>query len=376
MIYKCDDCNYSTKRLCDLRRHHNKKRPCNKKIEVGVDKLEDCSNNSPICSNNSPICSNNSPICSNNSPICSNNRILQSNQFICSKCNKQLTSKRNLISHESNCDGLDSKQCKICLKLFTTQQAKWNHNKNIKCSSPHTINNNINNINNNIDNSIHNSVYNSTHNIQNNNIQLTLNFGNEDLSGLISEPNYMRNVERQIQSFISQLPYLNDDAGKVIIAEVSKKIYFNKKYPQNQTIKKTCKKDNNVKIYQNNEWKPRIVEDAFKRMSGKVEEYFSPYFETLYDKYESLTKEQLSGEDKYIITNSRGFGNKMVWFNWDDIIYPIIKINGVMNKTLQLPDIEDEDFSNEKDIRLQNKILKNTIKCLSQQLYENTKQIN
>jgi len=241
-------------------------------------------------------------------------------------------------------------------------------------SSQHTINNIT--TNNNIDNSTNNNIDNSTNNTQNINIQLTLNFGNEDLSGLLSDPNYMRNVEDQIQSFISQLPYLNEDAGKIIIAEIMKKIYFNKEYPQNQTIKKTCKKDNMVKIFHNDEWKPQMMEDVFKRMSGKVEEYFSPYFETLYDKYESLTKEQLSGEDKYIITNSRGFGNRMVWFNWDDIIHPIIKMNKVINKSLQLPDIEDEDFSNEKDIRLQNKILKNTIKCMSQQLYENTKRIN
>ena len=41
-----------------------------------------------------------------NSLICSNNDIYKFNQFTCSKCNKQLTSKRNLINHESKCDGL------------------------------------------------------------------------------------------------------------------------------------------------------------------------------------------------------------------------------------------------------------------------------
>ena len=45
----------------------------------------------------------------------------------------------------------------------------------------------------------------------------------------------------------------------------------------------------------------------------------------------------------------------MVWFNWDDIIHPIVEINGVMNKTLQLPDLdeEDSDTGSEKDLRLQ-----------------------
>ena len=369
MLYKCDNCNYTTKRLSDLRRHQNKKRPCNNKTEVNADNLTEVSNlnaNVTNCNANIEIIDNNTQNMNTNS----NSKI-----YTCSKCQKQFNRRDRFRNHESKCDGLDSKQCKICLKMFTTYQGKYQHNKYVKCSpplpqqQPHTINNNITNNNNNIDN----RVDNSTHNIQNNNIKLTLNFGNEDLSGLISDPNYMNNVEDQIQSFISQLPYLNEDAGKIIISEITKKIYFNKEYPQNQTIKKTCKKDNMVKIFQNDEWKPQMVEDVFKRMSSKVEQYFSPYFETLYDKYESLTKEQLSGEDKHIITNSRGFGNRMVWFNWDDIIHPIIKINEVINKSLQIPDIEDEDFSNEKDLRLQNRILKNTIKCLSQQLYENTK---
>ena len=370
MLYKCDNCNYTTKRLSDLRRHQSKKRPCNKKTEVDI-------NNSNVIlnsNNNVTNCNDNVTNCNaNNENIGTQNTNVEckSKMNTCSKCQKQFNRKDRFINHKSKCDGLDSRQCKICFKTFTTYQGKYQHNKYVKCfpplphqQQPHTINN-INNIDNRVDN--------STHNIQNNNIKLTLNFGNEDLSGLISDPNYMNNVERQIQSFISQLPYFNEDAGKIIISEITKKIYFNKEYPQNQTIKKTCKKDNMVKIFHNDEWKPQMVEDVFKRMSNKVEQYFSPYFETLYDKYESLTKKQLSGEDKCIITNSRGFGNRMVWFNWDDIIHPIIKINEVINKSLQIPDIEDEDFSNEKDLRLQNKILKNTIKCLSQQLYENTK---
>jgi hypothetical protein len=60
----------------------------------------------------------------------------KSNRFVCSKCSKPLTSKRNLENHESKCDGLESRQCKICFKLFTTQQAKWKHNKNVNCSPP------------------------------------------------------------------------------------------------------------------------------------------------------------------------------------------------------------------------------------------------
>ena len=41
MLYKCEHCNYSTKRLCDLRRHENRKYPCNRKTKVDTCNLED-----------------------------------------------------------------------------------------------------------------------------------------------------------------------------------------------------------------------------------------------------------------------------------------------------------------------------------------------
>ena len=353
MLYKCDNCNYATKRLSDLRRHQNKKFPCNKKIEVTVDNLEEGSDIHP-----DPEILHPDPEILH--PVPENIHEL----FTCSKCQKQFTRKDNLKVHERKCDGLDSRQCKICLKLFATSQSRWNHNKYVKCSpplsqqQPHTINNITNN----------NNIDNSTNNTQNINIQLTLNFGNEDLSGLISDPNYMRNVEEQIQLFISQLPYLNEDAGKIIIAEIMKKIYFNKEYPQNQTIKKTCKKDNMVKIFEHDQWKNRVINDVFKRMSEKMQEYFCPYFESLSEKYDGKSKEELTLKDKYIITNSRGFGNRMVWYDWDEIIDPIVEINNVIEKQLQLPESDEDENKQEK-------IIKNTINFLSHELYDHTKQI-
>ena len=49
----------------------------------------------------------------------------------------------------------------------------------------------------------------------------------------------------------------------------------------------------------------------------------------------------------------------------------------MINKMLQLPNIEEEDENDEKnkDIIMQKKIMRNTIKCLSQELYDNTKML-
>ena len=39
MLYKCDHCNYTTSRKCDLHRHINRKNPCNKNLKVVVDNV-------------------------------------------------------------------------------------------------------------------------------------------------------------------------------------------------------------------------------------------------------------------------------------------------------------------------------------------------
>ena len=51
MLYKCDHCDYSSKRLFDLRRHENKKKQCYKKLEEAVCKIEDPENVSSLREN-------------------------------------------------------------------------------------------------------------------------------------------------------------------------------------------------------------------------------------------------------------------------------------------------------------------------------------
>tara|TARA_Y100000389_G_scaffold162579_1_gene165426 strand:- start:103 stop:918 length:816 start_codon:yes stop_codon:yes gene_type:complete len=269
--------------------------------------------------------------------------------------------------------------------MFSSASGKSQHKKYVKCSppkttTPQTINNTTNNTTNNINNiNTTNNIDNSTtnNNIQNNNIHVTLNFGNEDLTGLINDPNYMKNVEECIERFISDLPYLNEDAGKLIIAEILKQIYFNKNFPQNQTIRKTNKKDNIVKIHRDNQWKSRVINDVSKNVTGKVEQYFVPYFENLSNRYENCSKNDIQGYDKILINNTRGFGNRMVWYDWDEAIEPIVKMNNIINKMLQLPNIEEEDENDDKNkyVIMQKKIMRNTINCLSQELYDNTKML-
>ena len=142
MLYKCNHCNYATKRRCDLIRHENRKTPCYKKIEVPVCNLEVPRNVSGESQNVSGESQNVSGEPQNVSGESQNvsgepqNVSSKPKSFNCTKCNKIFDRKDNLIRHESKCDGYDKRQCKICLRMFTTRQAKYNHLKYVKCSPP------------------------------------------------------------------------------------------------------------------------------------------------------------------------------------------------------------------------------------------------
>lgn len=73
---------------------------------------------------------------SNRADNCSMNvfRISQNkNNKTCSKCLKLFSRKEHMRTHERNCDGFHKLQCKICYKVFKTQQGKWKHSNKVKC---------------------------------------------------------------------------------------------------------------------------------------------------------------------------------------------------------------------------------------------------
>jgi hypothetical protein len=166
MINRCDFCGYITARKANFLRHKNRKNTCDKTSYEGNIK------NIKICCDNNP------------------------SGYICSNCKKVLTSKRNLINHINTCEGvLNPRQCKICLKVFSTQQGKWKHTKNVKClpsvSRRESSTNNITHI--------ENQTNNTTNNTTNNNIQTQNNFqinvfGNEDMSYLSNDSNIIHRL--------------------------------------------------------------------------------------------------------------------------------------------------------------------------------------
>ena len=343
MLYKCDHCSYTTKRRGDLLRHERKKNPCYKKIEVPVCNLEEKENcgvkhqNLPNVHETDRLNLPNVRVDDLNLPnvheiyrlnlpnvrvddlnlpnvrvddlnlpnvrVDDLNLPNEKNNLQCTKCNNVFCNKYKLKTHMDKCDGLDPKQCKICLKMFTTRQAKWNHTQYVKCTppassaGPSTINN--------IDNSINN---NNTYNINN-----TINFnirGNFDTIGKKDIANIVKQLE---QSDYIKIVQNNMSKGKYVIPRTIEHLYFNDNHPEMQTLKKERRNDKMVEVHVDGKWEKRLIDDIMKKLVGKVEDYHSEYFKYLEEKYKNIPI--VSKEWNQAVRPIKTFGHMMLWYN-------------------------------------------------------------
>jgi len=192
----------------------------------------------------------------------------------CLKCNKLFVRRIDWKKHEEKCDGLDKRQCKICLKIFATKQSKHEHIKYVKCNPPLTqqiINNNITNNINNINNNT-----NCNNNITNNINIVRVNFGEESLVKICQGKEYIRKAQKFV------------DSGKYAIASSIEEIYFNDNSVENQTIKKNRRNDKLVSVMINGKWETRMFDDVSKTIMKTTEDYFNPLFIELQDKYNDI----------------------------------------------------------------------------------------
>jgi hypothetical protein len=302
-MYKCDRCFYSSTRYADFQRHKKRKIPCINKIEEVVDNSKD--GQKVMVAGQKVMVAGQKVMVAGQKVMVAGQKVMVAGQkvmvdFECKKCRKILQSKKRLIEHENKCDGLDKKQCKICLKVFATKQSKYEHVKHVKCEPPSStqiINNNIiNNTNNNI------FITNNTNKIINNNINIVkVDFGKESLTRLCSEVNYVATI---LENF---------KLGKYSIPKTIELIYFNDSYPENQTIKKDRRNDKMVSVLYNGRWETRLFDDVKGIMIKKTEEYHKQYFKNLQKTYETVAKNK---EFRKMVIPYRRFAKLMIWLGW------------------------------------------------------------
>ena len=370
MLYKCEHCNYTSNRLSNLVRHKNRLYPCNKTLKVNVCKREEVNineqinnvdehnnnanqqNNNADQQNNNANQQNNNADQQNNNAHEQNNNVSNNIKFQCSKCKKELSSNQRLKRHEEKCDGLDPKQCKICLKIFTTQQGKFQHISYVKCSPPRSpsSSNITNNITNNIDNS-NNSVN------TNNNIQINIRADFDKITN-----DYIQNIVSQItQTDYLQMVSENIDIGKYVIPRTMEQIYFNDQFPEMQTLKKERRNDKLMGVHVGNgKWEKRLVDDIYNKIIGRVEDFHTKYFQYIEEKYKDVKVG--SPRWKQLMRPIKTFGNTMLWY--EGFSGDIIENMGIQ---LNYPDEDDEEIE-----KLREKRNKEMEQLISEKVYEET----
>ena len=353
MVYHCKYCNYSSKRRSDLFRHMNRKTPCFniddnnyhhissvKDVPQNVNAAPQNVNAVPQNVNAAPqnvnaVPQNVNAVPQNVNAAPQNVNAAPQNVFQnkkqCLKCMRCFSRNDNLKRHELICDGMNPLQCRICLKIFKTRQGKYQHMQYVKCNPPitHTINHNNINITNNI---VHNTTNNN--HITNNNI-IRVDFGKECLKLLCEDENYLSNMERHVT------------LGKYAIPRSMDEIYFNDKFPENQTLKKERRNDKMVSVQSDGKWETRMFDDIYKDVIKKIERYHSKYFKTLQEEHDEKNKNDQ--EFKKIMQPLRRFAHQMLWIGWN--------CQEIRRIGLDLNDPEDEDETRKKQKDMTNIML-------------------
>ena len=375
MLYKCNHCNYLTKRKCDLLRHEKKKNSCNKRLEVEPCNVKVEENVNAVKENVNAVKENVNAVQENVNAVQENVNVVKENdnagpqkinvdpqkinvveendngfntnsKIFCDKCNKDFSSKQVLKAHLLKCDGLDPKQCKICLKLFSTRQGKSQHTRYVKCSPPAASTGPTHQTINNIDNSI-------TNNTTNINNTINLNFrGNFDAISKNDIANIVKQLEKS--EYIKMISD-NMKSGKYAVPRTIEHIYFNDDFPTMQTLKKERRNDKMVEVHVDGKWEKRLVDDILRKLIVKVEEYHSEYFKHLQEKYKDVP----IGSTKWnqLVRPIKNFGHMMLWYD------------GFKGEDIERIGIELNSPDDEKAKKAKNKDM---VKIIKEKVYENT----
>ena len=355
MLYKCNHCNYATKRRGDLIRHENRKTLCYKKIEESVCKIEETQKVSGISQNVS--CEpqnvngesqnvNGEPQNVNGEPqnvSCEPQNVSSKpKSFNCTKCNKTFDRKDNLIRHESKCDGYDKRQCKICLRMFTTRQAKHNHLKYVKCNPP-------------VIQSSPSTSYNNCYNNTTNNYNNTINFNIRGNFDKITKEDIQKIVKQLEESEYIKMVQNNMSKGKYVIPRTIEHLYFNDDHPEMQTLKKERRNDKMVEVHVDGKWEKRMMDDILKKLIGKVEDYHTNYCKYLEEQFKDIPIGSKEWNQK--VRPIKNFGHMMLWYN------------GFTGKDIENIGIELNSPDDNKEKKAKNKDM---AKIVNEKIYEFT----
>ena len=286
MKYSCDHCSYETDKKANYLRHLNRKFRCSKKVVVGYEKVH--AGYEKIHAGNET--SNDLKSVSENGEI-----------YECSKCQKKLACKQNLLYHEERCKGCPKSICEICFKSFSTPKGKYQHQRTVMCYPPLPPDSEAseNNILNNKESEETTtpvqpiaSLINATNNSNNINQNTTTNSNNNNTvnNNIITFNSFGEEGIEQLGKYLSG----RKDDSKIIermrqlgkkkiygIREIQNDIFFNPDNPEGFSIIKPEKYGSSVRV-RNSEGEFEYMEFADVRdpLLDYIEKYIDIYNKT------------------------------------------------------------------------------------------------
>ena len=201
-------------------------------------------------------------------------------------------------------------------------------------------------------------IDNRVDNSRTNNVQI--NIMREDFDKITNE-HIQKIVEKIKQSDYMQMITDNIEIGKYVIPRTMEHIYFNDMFPEMQTLKKERRNDKLVGVHVGNgKWEKRLINDIFKVIIRRVEDFHSRYFKYIEEKYKHV--EVGSPRWKQIMRSIKIIGNLLLWyegFSGDQIENMGIQLN--------YPDEDDEE-----DVKSRDRRNKEMEQLVSEKVYEAT----
>ena len=229
-MFLCKRCGYSTTLLYCLKKHLQRKKQCNPVVEdIETSILY--------------------------------NKCFEKDvkPYKCEYCDKSYTHISSTSYHKKTCVK------KIEIELLQKQQLIIDQQKQIESLKAVLPANTINNANTNT-----NTNTNSHNTITNNNITINA-FGKENIEYLKNNPNYKQ---------IMMNCMAEKEHGVMKLLEY---IYFNPDHPENQTVKKSIKKDNFIKLYDGKKWNLSFVDKGLSTILLKIEAEFVAFLDKMED---------------------------------------------------------------------------------------------
>ena len=253
-IFKCECCSYETKRIYDFNKHLKTKK--HKKNEEKQGLITTKNDKNPHKS--AQILTKQAKNPHKSAQILTNFE----KKHICNFCGKNFKRSDNLYRHtQKYCkmNKMKQKEDMLLKKIEENEKEKQKLYDYIDKLIDKTGDTNIN--------------------IEQQNNQINLNnFGNEDVSHL---------TDKFMQRLLS-IPFVG-------VQKLIEKVHFNKKKPENKNIALTNKKEKMVKIYKNNKWK-------YKNLEEIMDEIINTNYTRMDDFYMEKGKDNLktTHNDKYL----------------------------------------------------------------------------